>query len=299
MQATGSRTPAATTPASPGRNATYTIHAKDTLGSVARAKLGDAKRWTEIAALNKDILPDPNRLPVGMTIELPPVNPAQAPAQPPPVKGLFWPERFPGKAALTFDDGPHPVNTPKVLDILKRSGVKATFFVTGKKAREYPALIRRMAAEGHTLGNHSDNHPDFVKVSREEIERQLTATQAAVDAALGRSHPMVQVRPPYGSMDNVVKEVIHARGNMAVLWNADSWDWRYRDNDARILANIFAVPGGVQSTGGAILFHDIHPQTVRVLWDVLARLKRHGLAVVTTDELLRQKYSEARPSAVS
>ena len=228
-----------------------------------------------------------------------PVNPAQAPVQPPAMKGLFWPERFPGKAALTFDDGPHPVNTPKVLDILKRSGARATFFVVGRKVREYPALIRRMVAEGHTLGNHSDNHPDFVKVSREEIERQLTAAQAAVDTALGRSYPLMQVRPPYGSMDNVVKEVLHTRGNMAVLWNADSWDWRYRDNDPRILANVFAVPGGAQSTGGAILFHDIHPQTVRVLWDVLARLKRHRVTVVTTEDLLRQKYPEARPPAVS
>lgn len=299
MPATGSRTPAATTPASPGRNATYTIHAKDTLGSVARAKLGDSKRWTEIAELNKDILPDPNRLPVGMTIELPPANRAEKPVQPPAVKGIFWPERFQGKAALTFDDGPHPVNTPKVLDILKRYGAKATFFVLGKKAREYPELIRRIVAEGHTLGNHSDDHPDYVKVSRAEIERQLDATQAAVDAALGRSHPLVQMRPPYGSMDNVVKEVIHARGNMAVLWNADSWDWRYRNDDPRILANVFAVPGGVQTTGGAILFHDIHPQTVRVLGDVLTRLKRLGIAVVTTEELLRQKYAAAPPPAVS
>jgi peptidoglycan/xylan/chitin deacetylase (PgdA/CDA1 family) len=281
------------------RNATYTIHAKDTLGSIAKVKLGDARRWNEIAALNKDILPDPNRLPVGMTIELPPVNPAEAPMPPPPVRGLFWPERFPGKAALTFDDGPHPVNTPKVLDILKRSGVKATFFVVGKKVRQFPALVRRIVAEGHSLGNHSDDHADFAKTERAEVVRQLAVTQAAVDAALGRSYPLWQVRPPYGSMDAVVKDVLHSQGQMAVLWNVDSWDWRHRNNDSRILSTIFAVPGGVQSTGGAILFHDIHPQTVRVLGDVLARLKRHQLSVVTTDALLRQKYPDTHPPAVA
>jgi peptidoglycan/xylan/chitin deacetylase (PgdA/CDA1 family) len=299
MQATGSRAPATATPTSPGRNATYTIHAKDTLGSIARSKLGDARRWTEIAALNKDMLPDPNRLPVGMTLELPPVDPSQKPIPPPPVRGLFWPERFPGKVALTFDDGPHPVNTPKVLSTLKRYGARATFFILGKKARQFPELIRRIVAEGHSLGHHSDDHPDFVKVSREEVERQLSVSQAAVDAALGRSYPMWQVRPPYGSMDNVVKDVFLARGLMAVLWNADSWDWRHRNDDARILQSIFAVPGGVQSTGGAILFHDIHPQTARVLGDVLTRLKRHGLSVVTTEALLRQKYPDAAPPAVS
>jgi peptidoglycan/xylan/chitin deacetylase (PgdA/CDA1 family) len=281
------------------RNATYTIHAKDTLGTIAKVKLGDARRWNEIAALNKDILPDPNRLPVGMTIELPPVNPAEKPVQPPPVRGLFWPERFPGKAALTFDDGPHPVNTPKVLDILKRSGVKATFFVVGKKVRQFPELVRRIVAEGHILGNHSDDHADFAKTDRAEVVRQLAATQAAVDAALGRPYPMQQVRPPYGSMDSVVKDILHSQGQMAVLWNVDSWDWRHRADDSRILSSIFAVPGGVQSTGGAILFHDIHPQTVRVLGDVLARLKRHNISVVTTDALLKQKYPEQRPPAVA
>jgi peptidoglycan/xylan/chitin deacetylase (PgdA/CDA1 family) len=284
-------------PAATGRrNATYTVNAKDTLGSIARVKLGDARRWDDIAALNKDILPDPNRLPVGMTIELPPVNPAEAPLRPPPMRGLFWPERFPGKAALTFDDGPHPVNTPKVLDILKRAGVKATFFVVGRKVRELPALVRRIVAEGHSLGNHSDAHPDFAKTERAEVVRELAATQAAVDAALGRPYPLWQVRPPYGSMDSVVKEVIHSQGHMAVLWNVDSWDWRHRNDDTRILQSIFAVPGGVRSTGGAILFHDIHPQTVRVLGEVVSRLKRHQLSVVTTDVLLRQKYPEAPPA---
>ncbi|HLK99413.1 MAG TPA: polysaccharide deacetylase family protein [Myxococcaceae bacterium] len=283
----------------PRRNATYTVHAKDTLGSIARVKLGNAARWKEIAALNKDILPDPNRLPVGMTLELPPINPAQAPLPPPPVRGLFWPERFPGQAALTFDDGPHPVNTPKVLDILKRWGVKATFFVVGKKVRQFPELVRRIVAEGHSLGNHSDDHADFAKTERAEVVRQLAATQAAVDAALGRPYPMAQVRPPYGSMDSVVKEVLHAQGQLAVLWNVDSWDWRHRQDDTRILSSIFAVPGGVQSTGGAILFHDIHPQTVRVLGEVLTRLKRHKVSVVTTDVLLRQKYPDLRPPAVA
>jgi polysaccharide deacetylase 2 family uncharacterized protein YibQ len=72
-----------------------------------------------------------------------------------------------------------------------------------------------------------------------------------------------------------------------------------RNAEYTILSNVFAVPGGMQSTGGAILFHDIHPQTVRVLWDVLARLKRHGLTVVKTEDLLRQKYPESQPPAVS
>ncbi len=289
----------AVAPTPPHRNATYTVQPKDTLGSIARAKLGDARRWTEIAALNPDILPDPNRVVVGMTLELPPSNPAQAPAPPARIRGLFWPERFPGQVALTFDDGPHPVNTPKVLDILKRHGAKATFFVVGTQVRKHPELVRRIVAEGHTLGSHADDHPDLAKVDRAEVVRQLAQVQAAVNEALGRPYPLTQVRPPYGSMDSVVKEVLQSSGHTAVLWTVDSRDWRFRNNeDARIVRSVFAVADGIKVRGGPILFHDIHPQTVRVLDEVLARLKRERLTLVTTEQLLQRKYPESLPPAV-
>ena len=281
------------------RNATYTVQPGDTLGSIARAKLGDARRYTEIVALNPDVLPDPNRVVVGMTIELPPTNPAETPAPPAPIRGLFWSERFPGKAALTFDDGPHPVNTPKVLDILKKEGVKATFFVVGTNVRKYPELVRRIVAEGHALGSHSDNHHDYAKVDRAEVARQLTQLQAAVNEVLGRPYTLWQVRPPYGSMDSVAKEVIQSSGHMAVMWTVDSRDWRFRRDDSRIVQSVFSPTDGIKTRGGVILFHDIHSQTVRVIDDVVVRLKRERLNLVTTEQLLRQKYPESSMPAVS
>lgn len=283
----------------PYRNATYTVQSGDTLGSIARAKLGDSKRWPEIVSLNPDILPDPNRVVIGMTLELPPANPAQAPAPPSHVRGLFWPERFPGQVALTFDDGPHPVNTPKVLDILKRHGAKATFFVVGTHVRKHPELVRRIVAEGHTLGSHSDDHPDLAKVDRAEVVRQLAGVQAAVNEALGHPYELKQVRPPYGSMDSVVKDVFQSSGHLAVLWSVDSRDWRFRNNeDARIVRSVFAVADGIKVRGGPILFHDIHPQTVRVLDEIVTRLERERLTLVTTEQLLQRKYPEQRPPAV-
>ncbi|HEX8822781.1 MAG TPA: polysaccharide deacetylase family protein [Archangium sp.] len=281
------------------RNATYTVQPKDTLGSIAKAKLGDARRWSEIAALNPDVLPDPNRVVVGMTIELPPTNPAETPAPPSRIRGLFWSERFPGRAALTFDDGPHPVNTPKVLDILKKAGVKATFFVVGTNVRKYPELVRRIVAEGHALGGHSDDHPDLAKVDRAEVARQIAELQSAVNAALGHPYDLWQVRPPYGSMDSVVKEVLQSSGRMAVMWTVDSRDWRFRRDDSRIVQSVFSPTDGIQVRGGAILFHDIHSQTVRVLEEVVNRLKRARLTLVTTEQLLRQKYPEVSVPAVS
>lgn len=284
----------------PHRNVTYTVQSGDTLGSIARAKLGDPKRWPEIAALNPDILPDPNRVVIGMTLELPPANRVQAPAPASHVRGLFWPERFPGQVALTFDDGPHPVNTPKILDTLKRHGMKATFFVVGTNVRKHPELVRRIVAEGHTLGSHSEDHPDLAKVDRAEVVRQLDAVQAAVNEALGQPYELKQVRPPYGSMDSVVKEVFQSRGNLAVLWTVDSRDWRFRNNeDARIVRSVFAVADGIKVRGGPILMHDIHPQTVRVLDEILTRLERERLTLVTTEQLLQAKYPEQRPPAVS
>jgi peptidoglycan/xylan/chitin deacetylase (PgdA/CDA1 family) len=275
------------------------VQSGDTLGSIARVKLGDARRWMEIASLNPDILPDPSRVVIGMTLELPPANPAEAPAPPSRIRGLFWSERFPGKAALTFDDGPHPVNTPRVLDILKRHGAKATFFVVGTHVRKHPGLIRRIVAEGHTLGSHGHDHPDLARVERAEVVRQLTEVQAAVNEALGRPYALKQVRPPYGSMDSVVKEVLQSRGDLAVLWTVDSRDWRFRKNeDSRIVRSVFSATEGIKVRGGPILFHDTHPQTVRVLDEVLTRLKRERLTLVTTGQLLQQKYPEPHPPTV-
>jgi peptidoglycan/xylan/chitin deacetylase (PgdA/CDA1 family) len=295
----GTATQGAPAPSTTRRNATYTVQPGDTLGSIARAKLKDPRRWTEIVALNPDVLPDPNRVVVGMTLELPPTNPAEAPAPPSPIRGLFWSERFPGRVALTFDDGPHPVHTPKVLDSLKRAGMKATFFVVGTQVRKYPELVRRIVAEGHALGSHSDDHPNLATVDRTEVVRQLAQLQAAVDSALGHHSELWQVRPPYGSMDSVAKEVIQSRGHMAVMWTVDSRDWRFRRNDSLIVRSVFSPTEGIQARGGVILFHDIHPQTVRVLDEVTARLKRERLTPVTTEQLLRQKYPESVVPAVS
>jgi peptidoglycan/xylan/chitin deacetylase (PgdA/CDA1 family) len=295
---------------------TYKVQAGDTLFSIAKKTLGDGKRWPEIQALNKDILPDANKLKIGMLLKLPagataqppvaePVKPAPQPAKPDPkpapkpspkpaeaVKGLFYNDRFEKQVALTFDDGPHPVNTPKVLDILKEYGVKGTFFVTGANAERYPELIKRIAAEGHTLGNHTFAHPDLAKLSEADVLNELARTQRAVDKALGKHYELAQVRPPYGSMDAEVKSAINQGDDTAILWNVDSNDWRHRDDDAKILDNIFSGSSSVYVRGGVILFHDIHPQTVRVLDDVIARLQKEKFTITKTDDFLDRKYSK-------
>lgn len=219
-------------------------------------------------------------------------TPGPTPAPAGELKGIFYSDNFEKRVALTFDDGPHPVNTPKILDILKEHKVKATFFVTGENAKKYPELIKRIVAEGHTLGSHSQNHTNLATLDAAQVKADLASTQKEVDKALGRPYKMVQIRPPYGSMDAEVKDVIRGNQTMAVMWTVDSNDWKYRNDDAAILKNVFEGSSSVYSGGGVVLFHDIQPQTVRVLGDVLKRMQREDFKIVKTDKFLAEKYPE-------
>ncbi len=209
------------------------------------------------------------------------------------LRGIFYNDRFGKQVSLTFDDGPHPVNTPRVLDILKKAGVKATFYVTGINAQRYPALVRRIVREGHTLANHSWDHSDLARLSPAQIRSQLSRTDAAVERALGRRYKMSQMRPPYGSVDADVNAVVAQTGRTSILWQVDSNDWRYRNDDARILRNVFQGGSSIYARGGVILFHDVHPQTVRVIDDVIARLQRDKFQFRSVGQLLQRKYGTA------
>ncbi|MGC4122247.1 MAG: polysaccharide deacetylase family protein [Myxococcales bacterium] len=179
---------------------------------------------------------------------------------------------------LTFDDGPHPVNTPRVLDILKQHGVKATFFCTGEGIQKNPELIKRIIAEGHDIGNHTFTHANLSKLTPAQAKAELDKTQAALDKVLGYHYPMSTVRPPYGAGPAIAKQAMEP-GQKMVLWNVDSNDWRYKNDDAKIFANIFEGANSVHARGGTILMHDIQPQTVRVLDEVIGRLQKQGFDI--------------------
>lgn len=176
---------------------------------------------------------------------------------------------------LTFDDGPHPVNTPKVLDTLKQFDAQATFFVTGEHAAQNPKLLQRIVAEGHTLGYHTYDHANLSKLTPAQISQDMKKTQAAIDQALGYHYELKLVRPPYGAGADRVKQA--APDKQVVLWNVDSNDWRFRKDDAQILKQVFEGANSVHARGASILLmHDIHPQTTRVLGETLQRLRDGG-----------------------
>lgn len=183
----------------------------------------------------------------------------------------------PGKkvVALTFDDGPHPTNTPRLLNILEEKGVKATFFILGERADEYPNIVKQTHAKGHEVENHSYSHPDLAGASLAVLDREVERTNKIIDSLTGR-RPLY-FRPPYGSYNKQVSSNIT---NQIALWSVDTLDWKSR--------NAAAVQQSAMSqvhNGSVILMHDIHSTTVDAVGPLIDSLKAQGYTFVRLDEL--------------
>ncbi|MEU9327991.1 glycosyltransferase [Streptomyces canus] len=189
---------------------------------------------------------------------------------------LKMPDR---RLVLTFDDGPDPTWTPKVLDVLKEHHAHAVFFVTGTMASRYPDLVKRIVDEGHEIGLHTFNHPDLTFQSKKRIDWELSQNQLALAGAAGIRTSLF--RPPYSSfadaMDNKswpVTEYIGTRGYITVVNNTDSEDWR-KPGVQQILRNATPKNG----KGAIVLMHDSggdRHQTVQALDRLLPDMQDKG-----------------------
>jgi peptidoglycan/xylan/chitin deacetylase (PgdA/CDA1 family) len=169
---------------------------------------------------------------------------------PPPAGGLFGTvtrvETRRPAAALTFDDGPHPVYTPRLLDILERHGAHATFFMVGENAQRHPELVRRVSEAGHAIGNHSWDHPSFPLISRRERRDQIQRCAAALVP-----HGSPLFRPPYGMQDVASRLDAGRLGYSVIAWSVTSDDWCGGD--------AAAVAGQIESAlepGCIVVLHD-------------------------------------------
>jgi peptidoglycan/xylan/chitin deacetylase (PgdA/CDA1 family) len=127
--------------------------------------------------------------------------------------------------AMTFDDGPSAALTPKLLDILAAHHIKVTFFVLGEMVAEHPEILARAAREGHEIASHSWSHPNFAKISQENIRSQLRRTDDQIKSATGKRPTLF--RPPYGSITEREKRWIHDQfGYDIILWDVDPLDWK-------------------------------------------------------------------------
>jgi peptidoglycan/xylan/chitin deacetylase (PgdA/CDA1 family) len=183
--------------------------------------------------------------------------------------------------ALTFDDGPDPVYTPRVLDVLGELGVRATFFCVGDRVAEHPDVVRRMVAEGHVVGSHTATHPDLpplgVAQLRDEVRRGHEALGAVVDG------PPPLFRPPHGDLGLRTGAVARAYGLRTWLWTVDPQDWRPGVQADELVAG--CEPAG---PGDVVLLHDGLEQpwapealdrsaTVEALAGIVASVRAKGL----------------------
>ena len=182
--------------------------------------------------------------------------------------------------AMTFDDGPHPKLTPRLLDLLKERGIKATFFVIGKCVAEYPDIAKRIVDEGHEIANHTWNHPQLPKLSPTALAAEITQTNDAIQQATGILP--VTMRPPYGATNAAINKRLHEEyGLSVILWSVDPQDWKIRKSDhvsSHIIKN--AAPGAI------ILAHDIHASTIDAMPAALDALQAKGYKFATVSELI-------------
>jgi peptidoglycan/xylan/chitin deacetylase (PgdA/CDA1 family) len=193
--------------------------------------------------------------------------------------------------AITFDDGPHKTNTPQLLDTLKQRGIRATFFVVGQNATEYPDILKRIVAEGHELANHSYTHPVLASMSPSAVHEQLEKTHQAVLSATGVS--MKLLRPPYGAFSEPQRRTAHGEfGYKTIIWSVDPLDWKHRDA-TRVQSEILSHT----QAGAIVLAHDIHKSTVDAMPDTLDKLTEKGFKFVTVSELLALDRSPAQKTS--
>ncbi|MFB7243364.1 glycosyltransferase [Streptomyces populi] len=193
------------------------------------------------------------------------------------------------RLVLTFDDGPDPTWTPKVLDVLKANHAHAVFFVTGTMASRYPDLVERMVKEGHEVGLHTFNHPDLSYQSKSRIDWELSQNQLALEGAAGIRSSLF--RPPYSSFADAmddrswpVTQYVGTRGYITVVNDTDSEDWRKPGVDEIIRR---ATPEG--GKGAVVLMHDSggdRHQTVQALAEFLPRLQARGYEFQNLTEAL-------------
>ena len=212
----------------------------------------------------------------------------------------------PGLVALTFDDGPDPAWTPRVLDILRREQVPATFFIIGENGQQNPELVRRIVAEGHDIGNHTFTHPNLGEIPGRLVDLELNATQRLIESETGRSTTLF--RPPYfGDAEpqtpDEVGPAVRAKhlGYLTVGLRVDPDDWDQPRSTADLIVR--KTIEGVTSTdpdaaGQIVLLHDgggDRGQTVEALPRIIKELRARGYRFVTTTELAGLTRDQSMP----
>jgi cellulose synthase/poly-beta-1,6-N-acetylglucosamine synthase-like glycosyltransferase/peptidoglycan/xylan/chitin deacetylase (PgdA/CDA1 family)/spore germination protein YaaH len=213
----------------------------------------------------------------------------------------------PGLVALTFDDGPDSDWTPKILDVLKRKGVPATFFVVGENALSHPQLLNRIVAEGHELGNHSYTHPNIATLSPRGVSLELNATERLVEAYTGRGMRLFRA-PYFGDAEPTTADELgpalaaQQRGYLNVGLHVDTEDWQRPGAQAIVDNAVREVEAGnADRSGNIVLLHDgggNRAETLAALPVIIDALRAKGYRFVHTADLAGLSQAQVMPKVV-
>ena len=194
--------------------------------------------------------------------------------------------------AITFDDGPTPY-TSTLLDALEAEGVKATFFLLGKRVPYHPDVVRRMQAAGHEVAHHSYSHPNMRRLSTARMAEELDATLEALRKVGVKPR---YFRPPYGNYDDRLVELVRERDMRLVLWTTDSRDWKMQYLDYHNMPNSFGRPLTAEEMRGVFLFHDTRYRSREDVRQMIAALREDGCQTfVTVHEYFQRTREPVRP----
>jgi len=178
--------------------------------------------------------------------------------------------------ALTFDDGPSKYWTEGLLDGLKERNVKATFFLIGANVEGNEALVERMVAEGHLIGNHTYSHVQLTTISEKEACAEIQEANEVLSEAVGEG--IHYIRPPFGAWQEDLDSLVDME---VVLWTVDPQDWKVQNTD-RIVEKVLREV----EDGDIILLHDVYRESVEAAFQIIDELQRRGYEFVRVDELL-------------
>ena len=194
-------------------------------------------------------------------------------------------ENRPRLVALTFDDGPYPVETPLLLDTLHDLGVPATFFLIGADTELFPQLAQRIAADGDEIANHTQTHPArFDALAPAQVDDELRTGAATLRRYVRDPAILTMMRPPHGRFTEQTVQAAQRAGYDVILWNDDPGDWRAAATPAAIDAHVARYA----TAPDIILFHSGRMNTIAALPAVVARFRAAGFRFVTVGDLMRR-----------
>ena len=195
------------------------------------------------------------------------------------------------RIALSFDDGPDSTYTQQILDILNEHNIKGTFFLIGNRALLFPDIVKRMVQDGHIVGNHTQNHPNIIKLNKEKTKEEILKAEEVLLNLTG--YRTALFRSPYGSLDPDKLRDIEKLNYKIIAWNVDSLDWKSLTAE-QVKTNILENVRG----GSIILQHSSGSEkenltgSVAALKDIIVTLKKEGYKFVTIPELLDIPYQK-------